>query len=355
MSRSVRRTSERRRRGFTLVELLVVIAIIGVLVALLLPAVQAAREAARRTQCVNNLKQIALSWHTYHDTHQAFPLFVAWNHGDTWRGAFTDKVAILPYIERGAEYDNTNFNGHPFDPGGWTNAGNARTLSIKMPIFNCPSDAFDLFTGTSNFNYAANQGTSHVRHVQPNSPHCRDGAHNGVTSFHIISRLYWNPQYDWPPGVKIGDVVDGQSNTALYSEFAPDPVLDPDPDHYVYSWASGTCTAEVRQSCLNQAALSDPAGRRELRGRAWSWTWQAAGSSYNHTMMPNEKSCHSYDSDWGGQSLMAAQSYHKGGVNVAMADASVRFVPDTVQQQVWWAMGTRNGGEPTQTGGNLNQ
>ena len=100
------RTVRRRPPGFTLVELLVVIAIIGILVALLLPAIQSAREAARRTQCTNNLKQITLALQNYHDTYKAFPISTGW--GPLYGGAyyFTDKVLLLPYLERKGEYEN---------------------------------------------------------------------------------------------------------------------------------------------------------------------------------------------------------------------------------------------------------
>src|SRR5512136_2591126 len=98
--------SKRRFMGFTLVELLVVIAIIGILIALLLPAVQAAREAARRSQCTNNLKQIVLGMQNYHDAYKTFPMSTGW--GPLYGGAyyFTDKVKMLPFIERSAEYNS---------------------------------------------------------------------------------------------------------------------------------------------------------------------------------------------------------------------------------------------------------
>ena len=105
--------ASRNRRGFTLVELLVVIAIIGILVALLLPAVQMAREAARRTSCSNNLKQISLASHNYHDTHGRFPITITWARpgqplGSSW-GCFSDKVFLLPYLEQGPAYERTIF------------------------------------------------------------------------------------------------------------------------------------------------------------------------------------------------------------------------------------------------------
>ena len=129
-----------RRRGFTLVELLVVIAIIGILVALLLPAVQAAREAARRMQCGNNLKQICLAFHNYHDAYRAFPISIAW--GDSywdWRLSYSDKVPLMPFVERDSEYkqakmwapNNVGYGSGGYDclycPG-WSN-GNAQSFS----------------------------------------------------------------------------------------------------------------------------------------------------------------------------------------------------------------------------------
>ena len=104
--------------------------------------------------------------------------------------------------------------------------------------------------------------------------------------------------------------------------------------------------ASLRQSCLNQGALNDPGGGRTMRGASWSMAWIGPGAAYAHTMMPNEKNCHSWDpGDWYGSTLDAATSYHPGGVNVAMADGSVQFANETVAPTVWWAKGTRNGQE----------
>ena len=82
-----------------------------------------------------------------------------------------------------------------------------------------------------------------------------------------------------------------------------------------------------------------------MRGGGWSWSMAATGSAYAHTMMPNEKSCQTTDSDWWGTNVLAAVSAHTNGVNVAKADGSVSFITDNVGNQIWWAMGTRNGGE----------
>src|SRR5690606_20466187 len=125
------------RRGFTLIELLVVIAIIGVLIALLLPAVQAAREAARRSQCSNNLKQIALGFHNYHDTHQVFPPGANSCCWGTWL------LYGLPYVEQQALYNAWNFGGRSFDDTGTFRYGgplNITVTSTRVDAYTCPSD-----------------------------------------------------------------------------------------------------------------------------------------------------------------------------------------------------------------------
>jgi len=127
--------SDSRSRGFTLVELLVVIAIIGILVALLLPAIQAAREAARRTQCNNNLKQLALALHDYHDTYKVFASGYIPQTGWGW-GTF-----ILPFIEEQALYDQIDPNKRIFGTNGTSNPnGTVRLATTELDAFRCPSD-----------------------------------------------------------------------------------------------------------------------------------------------------------------------------------------------------------------------
>ena len=141
-----RSSSGRRRRGFTLVELLVVIAIIGILIALLLPAVQAAREAARRMQCSNNLKQIGLALHNYHTTNKAFPPGAFWvcPEGELWRGSIL--IRLLPYIEQQPLYDQFDFT-VPTDGQTEANTGTLLVANI-VPPYVCPSDTNEgLFNG----------------------------------------------------------------------------------------------------------------------------------------------------------------------------------------------------------------
>jgi prepilin-type N-terminal cleavage/methylation domain-containing protein len=346
----------RFRFGFTLIELLVVIAIIAVLIALLLPAVQQAREAARRSQCKNNLKQIALAFHNYHDQARQFPVSISWSGSDNFRGAFSDKVFLLPFLDQNPSYKKTDFvtDCGAFDSGGWNCGGsnpNIVTQSIRLPVFICPSEPNMVVDGQANFNYAINHGTSHLNHTGNADSRAVNGRHNGVASFVQGAGA---PSSHWlrsDPPVSVAQITDGTSMTALYSEILVDylpnqTASDPVPARrrtQVHSWAdTSPSTQATRQECLNQNALS---GRPNMRGRAWAWSFMGVGSSYNHTMMPNEKNCHSYTDDWGGSNLMAAGSQHQGMVNVAMSDGQVRSISNTIANDVWWNIGTRNGGE----------
>ena len=138
------------RTGFTLVELLVVIAIIGILIALLLPAVQAAREAARRSQCSNNLKQVGLALHNYHDVYRTFPRWAypadctgAPGGDNSWWTGFTAMTMILPYMEQGAIYDKITWSTRPED-----NPNNQLFRLATISAYQCPSDTKAPF-GTS--------------------------------------------------------------------------------------------------------------------------------------------------------------------------------------------------------------
>ncbi|HWL07065.1 MAG TPA: DUF1559 domain-containing protein, partial [Planctomicrobium sp.] len=193
-----------RRKGFTLIELLVVIAIIAILVALLLPAVQQARESARRSQCRNNLKQIGLALHNYHDMHQVFPASFYSLNGWGWG------TMLLPMVDQGPIYQKLNIGG-VMDVGDEATRNIGRTV---LPVYICPSETSRPFSqhpkiwikipdGTADFrialsNYAAITGT--------NGEHCTHDASiiNG-TMFHD-SRI------------RIRDITDGLSNTAIISE-----------------------------------------------------------------------------------------------------------------------------------------
>lgn len=349
-------TFVRRRYGFTLVELLVVIAIIGILVALLLPAVQAAREAARRMQCTNNMKQIALSQHNYHDTYKSFATASSWQRGpDDRKQSWSEKVMLLPYLEQSPAYDATVWRDAPYDPWGWHGNQNIQTQSTRLAMFNCPSNAFEHQGGRANFTYAVNTGTSHVEHRR-NSSNTNVGRGNGMVAFMRYDNRYplGDPRRDLNDTmVRFSSVKDGTANTALYAEFVISNTDKRDPNdkrqhkYQVYNhWANGSNTAQVRQDCLNQGPNFDT-NRWRMRGAGWAWSFMGTGNGYAHTMMPNERSCHIFNGgdDWYGRNAMSASSEHPGAVNVALADGSVRSIAETVDQDVWWGIGTRNGGE----------
>jgi prepilin-type processing-associated H-X9-DG protein len=344
----------------------VVIAIIGVLVALLLPAVQAAREAARRSQCSNNLKQIALAAHNYADVHKTFPTASAWRAGvggqEEWE-VFSDKFAMLPFLEQRPAFDNTERNqdttkpGDPraYDAWGWHGNDNIATTSQKLPVFNCPTEQNVIQNGRANFTYAANMGTSHAPPHTTGTQQKMDVWQyraNGMVAYMRTHLTVFNENFT-DPMVSFAAVSDGTSNTAYYSEFCiadiskRDITLRTHQRFQVYNyWSPGNNTAEVRRNCLAQGANFDN-GRWQERGASWAWSFMGTGSTYAHIMMPNERSCHIWDGgdDWFGRTAMAAGSQHPAGVNVALADGSVRNVSETILPDVWWAMGTRNGGE----------
>jgi hypothetical protein len=353
---------------------LVVIAIIGILVALLLPAVQAAREAARRMQCSNNLKQIVLAMHNYHDVYKVFPMDGGWRDGsapnpyaDERSFSWSHRWRLLPFLERKPEFDlshqfvnaggvNQGTEYRPYAADGWHGNENILPTGGRLPVFNCPSNSMEQFGGLAHFTYAINWGTSHV------PPHRSTQAQkivhiwagnaktNGMASYH---RSYLPPTTAIEirdPGVTMGSIKDGTSNSAAYSEFTvqnPASRNTTNPSRrelreQVYTWVGGNTTEQVRQQCLAQTVLSD----RYHRGLSWAWSFMGTGNTYSHNMMPNEKSCHNYGGDdWHGATTMAANSEHPGTVNLGLADGSIRGVSETISQDVWWAIGTRNGGE----------
>lgn len=333
-------------RGFTLVELLVVIAIIGILIALLLPAIQAAREAARRTQCVNNLKQFGLALQNYHDTHKRFPF----GKGSSYTGAkgyarWSAHALILPYLEQANVQNAIDFNFPPETPGmggvidfmpPFENAGrkNADVSRLRIPLFLCPSDLKPTADWSGQNNYAGNQGSWLCdRGDAPagETDTLPDEVNHGVLYF--LS------------GVRIADVTDGLSNTAFFSEKIrgqgePDPMSDlfTMPNQQTLDGTYATCNG------------LDPETATPLTSK-WGYSWvmgENCCTLYNHVSTPNTRSCAGLPFQ-GTMTNMSMQvspnSRHPGGVNVMMGDASVRFVPNGVDLLVWRGMGTRDGDE----------
>jgi prepilin-type N-terminal cleavage/methylation domain-containing protein/prepilin-type processing-associated H-X9-DG protein len=303
----------RNRSGFTLVELLVVIAIIGVLVALLLPAVQAARESARRSSCNNNLKQMAIAVHNYHDTHGIFPL---------GRG-HSQHARLLPYIEQNNVFDLINFSASV------NNALNDVPRNTKVATFLCPSDPdkLPLTLGGRN-NYYANMGTNIMYSTTDTShPNFGKPPFNGAfTDNHITTGFR--------------DILDGTSSTALFSEKnksdGSNGLSTPEADTFrpgTYPDTADGAMADCLAIDVNDLSMQ---GNSNV-GAPWMSSSHSV-SQYWHVLPPNSRSC-MYPSL---RIATAAGSRHPGGVQMALCDGSVRFVSQTINIATWRALGTRD-------------
>lgn len=338
------------RRAFTLVELLVVIAIIGILVALLLPAVQAAREAARRMQCTNNLKQLGLALHNYHDTFKTMPF----GKGASYTGAviyarWSVHALILPYMEQRNIQDNIDFRMPPETPGMGgvinfmpayqnPNRENAAVCRTRIPLFLCPSDITPTDAWNAQNNYVGNQGGWLCdRGDLPPGPNDISPNEYQTGIFYYLSQ------------VRLADVTDGLSNTMFFSEKlrgsgSPQPRTD------LFVMTNQTSLNATFDTCR---ALN-PATATPLTSK-WGYSWvmgENCCTLYNHVSTPNTRSCAGLpfpNNNMTNMSMVVPpSSRHPGGVMSMMGDASVRFIPDTVDLTVWRSLGTRAGGEAFQ-------
>jgi prepilin-type N-terminal cleavage/methylation domain-containing protein/prepilin-type processing-associated H-X9-DG protein len=315
------------KRAFTLVELLVVIAIIGMLVALLLPAVQAARESARRAQCSNNLKQLGIAVTNYADVNKsAFPVGEYSCCWGTWL------VGLLPYVEQKALFDNYKFFGAVQNQAGnavsqtdantrYGGSMNTPVTKTQISVYTCPSDSTtatpSIFSGITFHNYVANHGnTTEARTATFGKTLTgQDNKFKGAP-FVLVSAWNSNPQV-----VKLSDIFDGLSNTLAFSE-----------------------------------TVQGHSG--DLRGFAW---WNG-GAHFEAFLPPNSSQpdilenisycvkTDTYNPPCDGPTTanptnIAARSRHPNGVMACMCDGSVRFVSNTVNLDTWRAASTAAGRE----------
>lgn len=361
MKRPVRRQAA-NATGFTLVELLVVIAIIGILIALLLPAVQAAREAARRTQCNNNLKQLGLALHNYHDTHKSFVFRAGGTEVNAGSTTGTPRLSgfipLLPFYEQGAMYDLIkagDASRPPQGPAAWSGWA---PWNVSPTALRCPSDN-GFGTSERVHSYCFCSGDE-VRGVRSTSP-------AGNTTRGIFMERNT---------VKMRDIVDGTSNTVAMSEglctqntpsaTAGYTVQTDQEVDYRKGCAEGVSAVITSpNSCYtvtNQRYFVAGTVVRAAFGKNWV-DGIAQNQAFNTVLPPNAPNCARRTGNYNGKwdLVVPPSSNHPGGVNCLLADGSVRFISDTIdtgnlgveqlstgpsQYGVWGAMGSKSGGEP---------
>ena len=324
------------RKAFTLVELLVVIAIISILVGMLLPAVQMLREAARRTSCANNLKQIGLALANHESALGRYPTSFNASLTDTVRGNWSIHAKIMPYLEQGNARELIDIDVD------WHEQVDTGITAFGVPIYSCPSDRLagkrmrngaDYVHSTS---YGFNQGTWFV--YDPTSGEAGDGA------FRVSQETA--PR----------DFNDGLSNTLAVADVKSftsyirnvttiDPTFPVDPNHF--------------EGVFGERKLG-PATKDNTGHSVWS-DGRVHHAGFTTTFTPNTRVTYTYDGqtydiDFNSQqegrdltrstyAAVTSRSYHPGGVNIGRMDGSVTFISDTIDRNVWQALGTAGGGE----------
>ena len=332
-----------RRRAFTLIELLVVIAIIAVLIGLLLPAVQAAREAARRVQCTNNLKQIGLALHNYHSTLETFPVgFLYPRAGQAAAGIpalhyrWSVLAQLTPYLEQSNVYNALNMS-WPLAAGGagaygtppWTFfPANQTCRQMIVNTFLCPSDAQarpEPASGPTNYIFCSGDGSNGGDAGEANVP---------TGTFHIGR------------SESIASLGDGSSTTVAASEQLLG--TGPGTQSTATPLPNDPRRAVARVSALpltDAGCAAAGNGWRFDKGNGW-YDGDHRSTIYNHYLAPNSKK---FDC-WGpsnphNPAWKAARSLHPGGVNVLFNDGHVQFIKETLNLSIWQGLATRSGGE----------
>ena len=281
------------RKGFTLVELLVVIAIIGILIALLLPAVQAAREAARRSQCSNNLKQIGLALHNYHDTHKVFPPGVVQQTADPDFVAGAGNVAnpveswawsafLLPFVEQSALHEQ-----------GGIGSGNLlqnvidTVARVPVPAYRCPSDTAPKIRTTAIAGFTVRFAEWASSNYKGNCSHRGCGVDGGLNTTGIFWRL--NNE------IGMRDIVDGTSNTIMVGEVC---------------W--------IRQNLRYQAAV-------------WAGCLQGQQGNCVDDILAGGRGAINHQVNNADQLQESFSSMHPGGAQFVLGDGSVRFISENIE------------------------
>jgi len=364
------------RGGFTLVELLVVIAIIGVMVGLLLPAVQAAREAARRMSCGNNLKQLGLGVHNYHAAYNRLPMYAGGTGGIVNQphnhALLSPLVALLPFIEQQALWEQISAPFGGFQSMGaqpWNNAYAPWLQTIST--YRCPSDPTLAAVGRKGAtNYAACLGDG-MLHLQSGG---LDANYNTTPDFNVAS-AHLRGVFKTRRATGFRDVLDGTANTIMMGEI----VIDAGNREVIGAPAFVTANVHENPStCLPMVDVARPrfwAAATVLgngsnvnddwrRGHGWAYG-SPLFTGFNTVRPPNKESCMRQVSNEQGDGVFTSASRHQGGAHVLMTDGAVKFISDSIEsgrQQgpivwnagvaspfgLWGALGTAASGEVSQ-------
>lgn len=337
-----------RRPAFTLIEVLIVIAIIAVMLGLLLPAVQRARETVNRSKCTNNLKQMGLAAHSYHNVNEVLPSGI---QTGTFQAPFL--FHLLPYVDQLPRYQKFNQNTLISDP---TNNHGAHILG-DVPTYICPSDRSNGLVTESTpappgpegrINYFGNLG-AHAWWRDTQTGGEKDGGLRGV--FSLDSE------------VQFSHIRDGTSNTAMFAEIKRG--ASPNSDklgitqlNFLTQWQVSTIPNQASSDATTTAGkrnldpsldpafltLCNAAATTENKTGLEYYRGNPQNTYYTHTVPPNYSGRDCISTNLSNIHL-ASRSYHARGVNVCFVDGSVRFVKDTISKSTWKALGTRAGKE----------
>lgn len=300
-----------RQRGFTLIEVLVVLAVIGLLVALLLPAVQSARAAARRAQCIHSLKQLGLGLAGHESARGHFPQLLNRENG------FSVHSEVLRYIECGNLYNSINFSVSP------SSASNLTSKNTNLALFLCPADRGQE-GGSGWTNYACNAGYN-------------------------FQQFQWNGAFT-PPDERpttAASFTDGLSNTVAVSEWIIGPILNGRIDLLGSTFHTPSPLIEPQQfgQFVQTCQFIDQGYTGQVdnfKGILWI-EGNLGYTNYNHNLTPNQRTC--TNSGFVREGAWTAASRHPGGVNAVFADGHVSFVKETIAAGIWRAYSTRAGNE----------